>query len=570
MNDTPPRPPAWHTLSTGEVLAALRVDARHGLSGDSARAALERHGGNEIRVSARRGPGRILLGQFADFMILVLIVAAVISGIVGDPKDAVAIVVIVLLNAVIGAVQEYRAERAVAALREMAAPEARVRREGHVRTIPAADVVPGDIILLEAGGIVPADLRLLETADLRLDESVLTGESEAVGKATGALAGADLPVADRRNMAFKGTLVAGGRGAGVVVATGMDTELGRIATLLHKDEIPRTPLQRRLTQFGQRLALAVLFVCAIFFGAGLLRGEPLILMFLTAVTLAVAAIPEALPAVVTISLAFGARTMSRHHALIRRLPAVETLGSVTIICSDKTGTLTENRMRVDALFVDGVRTAVLPAAATAGLPWRLLGRAMALNNDVHPQPGGDASGDPTEIPLYQAARAAGFDKEALGKALPRLAELPFDAERKCMTTIHRDGDEMIAFVKGAPEEILARCMNRLTAGGTAALDARRTAPRRGTARGRRLPGAGLRHAFPGRGCRTARSTDRGTGTRFSRPGRVDRPTAGRGARGGGAVPLRRHHPGHDHRRSPRHGTGHRPATGHRAATRTAC
>jgi Ca2+-transporting ATPase len=453
------------------VLSSLQVDARQGLSGESVRAALERHGGNEIRAGTRRGPGRILLGQFSDFMIIVLIVAAVISGIIGDPQDAAAIVVIVLLNAIIGTVQEYRAERAVAALREMAAPEARVRREGHIRTIPATDVVPGDVILLEAGNTIAADLRLLETADLRLDESALTGESESVGKSTEALTDAELPVAERRNLAFKGTLVAGGRGAGVVVATGMDTEIGHIATLLHKDSIPRTPLQRRLTRFGQRLALAVLLVCAIVFAAGLLRGEPVILMFLTAVTLAVAAIPEALPAVVTISLAFGARTMSRHHALIRRLPAVETLGSVTYICSDKTGTLTENRMRVDALCADDTRLAALPEAATAGPGWRLLGRAMALNNDVHPQPGGDAGGDPTEIPLFEAARAAGFDKEALGKTLPRVGELPFDAERKCMTTLHRDGDAIIAFVKGAPEEVLARCVNRLTDDGPAALDA---------------------------------------------------------------------------------------------------
>ena len=471
MTDTPPRPPAWHTLSAAAVLADLHTGTEHGLAGDAARAALERHGHNEIRAAARRGPGRILLGQFSDFMILVLIVAAVISGLIGEPEDAAAIVVIVLLNAAIGAVQEYRAERAVAALREMAAPAARVRRDGAVSEIPASDLVPGDIVLLDAGRIVPGDLRLLESAGLLLDEAAFTGESHPVEKSTAVLPEAALPVAERGNMAYKGTLVAGGRGAGVVVATGMATELGRIAALLHKDEIPRTPLQRRLAQFGQRLALAVLFVCAIVFGAGLLRGEPLMLMFLTAVTLAVAGIPEALPAVVTASLAFGARKMSRHHALIRRLPAVETLGSVTYICTDKTGTLTENRMRVDALYAAGKRLAALPAATTAGMPWNLLGRAMALNNDVDPLPGGGAGGDPTEVPLYQAARAAGFDKDELGKSLPRLAELPFDAGRKCMTTLHRDGDGITAFVKGAPEEILERCVNQLTPGGTAALDA---------------------------------------------------------------------------------------------------
>jgi Ca2+-transporting ATPase len=275
-------------------------------------------------------------------------------------------------------------------------------------------------------------------------------------------------MADRRNMAYKGTLIAGGRGEGLVVATGMDTELGRVAALLHTEEIPRTPLQRRLSRFGQRLAIGVLFVCAIVFVAGLLRGEPVLLMFLTAVTLAVAAIPEALPAVVTISLAFGARVMSHRQALIRRLPAVETLGSVTTICSDKTGTLTENHMRVDGLFADGVRAAALPDASGAALPWRLLGRAMALNNDVHPRPDG-AVGDPTEVPLYEAARAAGYDKETLEQNLPRLGELPFDAERKCMTTLHRSGDAVTVFVKGALEEILARCVNRLTAAGSAEL-----------------------------------------------------------------------------------------------------
>ncbi len=452
------------------VLARLGVQAEHGLSHADAAAKLRQHGLNEITEQKRRGFPHIIARQFADFMILVLIVAALISGIVGEPQDAAAIVVIVLLNAVVGAIQEYRAERAVIALRSMAAPEARVRRDGQVSSIPATALVPGDIVLLEAGNIVPADLRLLELADLKLDEAALTGESLAIDKDIAALPDRELGVADRRNMAFKGTLVAGGRGTGVVAATGMDTELGRVATLLHKHEIPRTPLQVRLARFGQRLAIAVLAVCAIVFVSGLLRDEPLLLMFLTAVTLAVAAIPEALPAVVTVSLALGARKMSRHNTLIRRLPAVETLGSVTYICADKTGTLTENRMRVEALAAGDEQRDTLPDAADAAAPWRPLGRAMALNNDVHPRPDGGASGDPTEVPLYLAAGTAGFVKETLEASMPRLAELPFDARRKRMTTLHRDEDGIVAFVKGAPEEVLAACNDRLTADGTAALD----------------------------------------------------------------------------------------------------
>ncbi|MDH3871476.1 MAG: HAD-IC family P-type ATPase, partial [Gammaproteobacteria bacterium] len=470
MTVTENRNQPCYLQSADQVLAQLGVEADRGLSRSAVKANLKRYGINEITEQKQRGFLQIIARQFTDFMILVLVIAAVISGIVGEPQDAAAIVVIVLLNAVVGAAQEFRAERAVVALRNMAAPEARVRRDGRIQSIPASQLVPGDIVLLEAGNIVPADLRLLELAELKLDEAALTGESQAIDKDSGALKGTDLAVADRRNMAFKGTLVASGRGNGVVVATGMATELGRVATLLHKHEIPRTPLQLRLTRFGRRLAIAVLCVCAIVFVSGLLRNEPLLLMFLTAVTLAVAAIPEALPAVVTVSLALGARKMSRHNTLIRRLPAVETLGSVTYICADKTGTLTENRMRVDTLFASDEHLAALPVAADAATPWQQLGQAMALNNDVHPQPDGGASGDPTEVPLYQAASAAGFDKGVLEESMPRLAELPFDAQRKRMTTIHRNRDGVIAFVKGAPEEVLAACVNRLTVDGPVVAD----------------------------------------------------------------------------------------------------
>ncbi len=302
----------------------------------------------------------MLLDQFADFMILVLLAAAVISGIVGDVKDTLAIVVIVVLNAVIGFVQEFRAERAMAALKQMAAGNARVVRGGETLTVPATELVPGDVVLLEAGNVVPADLRLVETAQLRMDEALLTGESVTVEKTCGALAAADLSLGDRRNIAFKGATATSGRGRGIVVATGMATELGRIAALLDAGESSR----RLRCRSGCPCSAG---------GSGLpssrsasscspsasSRGEPPLLLFLTAVSLAVAAIPEALPAVVTISLALGATKLAKQHALIRRLPAVETLGSVTCICSDKTGTLTQNRMRVVEIHCAGRRNARL-------------------------------------------------------------------------------------------------------------------------------------------------------------------------------------------------------------------
>jgi Ca2+-transporting ATPase len=297
--------PPWHALSSVETVKRLNVDPGAGLNSEEAARRTATYGSNAIQEQRRRGSWRMLLDQVTDFMIVVLIAAAIVSGIVGEAEDAVAIIVIVVLNGVIGFVQEYRAERAVAALRQLAAPTAAVRRNGRVLTLPAAQLVPGDIVLLEAGAIVPADMRVLEAAQLKVDEAALTGESVPAEKATAPLREADLPLGDRVNMAYKGTVATYGRGTGVVVATGMSTELGKIATLLSQNDERRTPLQQRLAQFGRRLALAALAVYAIVFGVGLLRGEPLVLMFLTAVSLAVAAIPEALPAVVTVSLALS-------------------------------------------------------------------------------------------------------------------------------------------------------------------------------------------------------------------------------------------------------------------------
>ena len=464
----------WHTLTSESVAARLNVDPTQGLSADEVAQCLAQYGPNEIIEQRRRSPLAMLVSQFTDFMILVLIAAAIVAGIVGEPQDSIAIVVILLLNAVIGFIQEYRAERAVAALQRLAAASARVRRDGQWESITGAQLVPGDVVALEAGNVVPADLRLIEVAQLKVEEAALTGESQPVEKIPGVLIEADLPLGDRRNMAYKGTIVSYGRAEGIVVATGMQTELGRIAALLHATGDAKTPLQKRLAAFGQRLALAVIALCAIIFTVGVLRGEPVVLMFLTAVSLAVAAIPEALPAVVTVSLALGAHKMVRRHALIRRLPAVETLGSVTFICADKTGTLTENRMRVERYWVDGRIAEQIPVAPTAS--WTALARAMALSNDAARQGSGKKIiGDPTEVALYQAARSAGFDKDSLAASYPRVAEIPFDSERKRMATLHRaqpiphltsplKGEErigggVIVYVKGAPETLLPRCID---------------------------------------------------------------------------------------------------------------
>ncbi|KAF0184623.1 MAG: Ca2+-transporting ATPase [Alphaproteobacteria bacterium] len=449
----------WHTLDARECLRRLGVDPSSGLNAD---AAAERHaldGPNLIAEGARRPLWRMVLDQFSDFMILVLIAAAIVSGVVGDPQDSIAIVVIIAINAVIGFVQEYRAENAIAALRRMAAPHARVRRDGAVETIDAEALVVGDIVFLEAGAVAPADLRLIETARLQCAEAVLTGESVPVDKDAAHVAGPNAPVGERHGMAYKGALVTEGRGVGVVVAIGRQTEFGRIADLIRYAEEAKSPLQRRLARFGARLAWAVLAICAVVFVAGVLRGEPPTLMLLTAVSLAVAAIPEALPAVVSIALAFGAFRMARQHALIRKLPAVETLGSVTYVCTDKTGTLTENRMRMEAAW----------APTASGEPSEAFYRALALCNDAQLGPNG-AIGDPTEVALMEAAAAHGVAKPDVDAAAPRLAELPFSSDRRRMSTLHRLDDAYVSVVKGAVESLAPRLVGALSEDGAAPLD----------------------------------------------------------------------------------------------------
>jgi P-type Ca2+ transporter type 2C len=458
-------PSAWHRLSGEEAARQLGADLSMGLSREEADRRAEQYGANEILERPPRSLRRMLLDQFTDFMILVLIGAAVISGVIGEPADALAIVVIVLLNGAIGFIQEYRAQRAIAALKLLAAQSARVRRGGETIVVPALQLVPGDLVSIETGDVLPADLRLVDAAKFKVDEAALTGESVPVEKRTHRLTENGSSLGDRLNMAYKGTLATYGRGTGVVVATGMRTELGKIAALLGKEDALKTPLQRRLTLFGRRLATATLVICAIIFIVGLLRGESMVLMFLTAVSLAVAAIPEALPAIVTVALALGARRMVKKRALIRRLPAVETLGSVTYICSDKTGTLTQNRMRVELLYADGRTESDMVRLGSREGSWPLLLQAMAVSNDAVKDQGNRLIGDPTETALHRAAEAGGARKTELLDVMPRLAELPFDSDRKRMTTFHRRGEEVVAFTKGAPETVLTSC-DKASVGGT--------------------------------------------------------------------------------------------------------
>jgi Ca2+-transporting ATPase len=436
----------WHASDAAAALQRLG-SGHSGLDAAEAAARRQRLGPNLLPQAPPPSALAMLARQFADFMIGVLLVAAAISAAIGEPVEAIAIVAIVVLNALLGFAQEWRAEQAMAALRALAAPRARVIRAGMREEVAASDLVAGDLVWLEAGTRVPADLRLVESAALRIEEAALTGESVPSDKNAALQLPVDAALADRRNMAYSGTIVTAGRGTGLVIATGVGTELGRIAQLVEAAGEQRTPLQYRLARFGRRLAVLVLAICAVIFAAGLVRGEPAALMLLTALSLAVAAIPEALPAVVSIALAFGARRMSREHALVRRLPCVESLGSVTVICSDKTGTLTENRLRVTQLeLVDE------PAR-------QLALQVLALNNDASHAADGQWIGDPTEIALVEAAVAAGLDVDALRAAAPRVAELPFDSVSQRMSTLHRLAGGALLTVKGAPEAVLPRCVD---------------------------------------------------------------------------------------------------------------
>ena len=487
----------WYAINSAKVISTLEVNREHGLSAAEVENRINSYGKNELQEAPPTSIWVRIYEQFANFLVILLLVAAVISAVLGDWVEAAAIMTIVLLNAALGVVQESRAEESLAALKKMASPDANVLREGHRQAIPAREVVPGDIVFLEAGNYVPADVRLLETVNLRIEEAALTGESVAVTKNAQLELEEDAALGDRKTMAYTGTVVSYGRGVGVVTNTGMSTEIGQIATMLQAVEEGDTPLQKRLDSFGRTLGWVSLVISGLIFVQGMFSGTPPLDMFIIAVSLAIAAVPEGLPAVVTITLALGMQEMIARNALVRKLSSVETLGSATIICSDKTGTLTQNEMTVTNIAVDGEFLDITGTGYNLEGDFLLNGEVVdlagdypgirtalwigALNNDAILETDYDDKGkktirmvgDPTEGALLVAAAKGGALPVPLSQAYPRIQEIPFDSERKRMVTVHAinqpDAGDVSPFLdqkqqawyvvaqKGAPDIVLERC-----------------------------------------------------------------------------------------------------------------
>jgi len=478
----------WWMLSTIDCLAKLNTDAAAGLNEQEAQRLLSEYGPNELQAAHRVSPWTLLLQQFKNVLIIILLIATALSAFLGHEIEAIAIAVIVLLAVLLGFVQEYRAERAIEALRQMAAPTANVIRDGRETNLPARELVPGDVIILRAGDKIPADARLIEAVNLQIEEAALTGESVPVEKNTSPIDSLNPALGDRKNIAYAGTAATYGRGRAVIVATGMNTEFGKIAQMLQTVETGRTPLQENLDKVGRALAWAALVVVAIIVALGLMRGQPFVEMLIFGVALAVAVVPEALPAVVTISLAIGVQRMVRRHALMRRLSAVETLGSTSVICSDKTGTLTKDEMTIRKVYVSGRTLDVsgagyeprgqfslngAPFEPSAGLKQLLQSATLASDAHIIREPDGRSGikGDPTEGALVVAAAKIGLEKDDLDKQFPRFNEIPFTSETKRMTTLHTTKQGVIACSKGALEVILDSCAKQLTDNGEAMLDA---------------------------------------------------------------------------------------------------
>ncbi|HZX20780.1 MAG TPA: HAD-IC family P-type ATPase, partial [Clostridia bacterium] len=467
----------WYKKGIEEALIDLNVDPGEGLNDEEAELRLNKYGSNELKEEKGTTFLSKLVAQFSDFLVLILIGAAIISVTMGESRDAIVILVIVVINALLGIYQEGKAEKALDALKKMTSPDAKVVRAGKTVVIPAHTLTPGDIVLLDAGDIVPADLRLIESSNLKIEEASLTGESVPVEKKASDVHKDEAPLGDRHNMAYMSTIVISGRGKGAVVSTGHDSEIGKIATMIQSLDDEATLLQRRLNQLGKMLGMTTIGICAIVFGIGIFQGREIFEMLMIAISLAVAAIPEGLPAIVTIVLAIGMNRMVKRHAIVKKLLAVETLGCTTVICSDKTGTLTQNEMTVTKAYVDneiiditgtgyepkgefkingnGISTDLLDNLKT------LLTMGILANNAKLGKTDGiyKIIGDPTEGTLVTLAGKANITNEDINKLFPRIEEIPFDSDRKMMTTFHKNfiPQKIVSFTKGAPDIIISKC-----------------------------------------------------------------------------------------------------------------
>lgn len=447
----------WFNLSVKDVTKKLNTDTEKGLSSEEVSKRYETYGHNELKAKAKKSLLAKFIEQFKDFMIIVLIIAAIVSGIVGVQQgegiaDTFIILIVVVVNAIIGVAQENKAEKSLEALQKLSSHVAKVIRDGKLQVVQSADLVPGDIVVLDTGDFIPADLRITEAVNLKSQEAALTGESVPVDKISDTIEDENIGIGDRKNLLFSSSLITYGRGKGIVVETGMKTEVGKIAEMINETEDEATPLQVKLNNLGKTLGIVALVICAVIFFVGLLYGKSPLNMFMTAVSLAVAAIPEGLAAVSTIVLAIGVQRMVKKNAIVKKLPAVETLGSASVICSDKTGTLTQNKMTVKKVFTNG-ELINLEEVKDFNEELKLLFEANMLCNDTKVADDGTLTGDPTETALIDMGNKTGFNLENY----PRIAELPFDSDRKLMTTVHKVGEKFVVYTKGGVDELLKCC-----------------------------------------------------------------------------------------------------------------
>lgn len=451
----------WFHKSVDETKEYFKLDEENGLSNEQVNENRQKYGTNELQTKKKKSTFVKFLEQFKDFMIIVLIIAAIISGVVGYIEgegitDSIIILIVVILNAVIGVVQENKAEKSLEALQKLSAHVSKIIRNGKMEVIPAKELVPGDIVVLDTGDYVPADLRIIEAVNLKSQEASLTGESVPVEKSANTIEQEEVDLGDRENMLFSSSLITYGRGKGIVVETGMNTEVGKIAGIINSAEETQTPLQEKLNKLGKTLGIAALVICAIIFVIGLLYGKDPIEMFMTAVSLAVAVIPEGLAAVSTIVLAIGVQRMVKRHAIVKKLPAVETLGSTTVICSDKTGTLTQNKMTVEKIFYNGKLLDAKEVKQNIDKNLEKLVYISMLCNDTKISANNELTGDPTETALVDMGFNLQFEKNIYDKN-PRIKEIPFDSDRKLMTTVNKINNKYVVFTKGGVDELLARC-----------------------------------------------------------------------------------------------------------------